>query len=330
MFYDPSVTLSHNCMLNFVLSNRGGGKTTSTLAHVVKKFETTGEQFIWVRRSQTELDLIKKTMFAGAESAGLIAPAKYRVGRDLITCGDDDTVAGGIIALSRATHFKSVAWPNVKYIVFDEFLHEQRRYLKNEVQLLLSIIESVARMRDIRVLLLANRITKYNPYFEFFNIDYTGEREFQKLRKKSVLIHTWHSDEYTKAKKATTFAKMLEGTAYGAFMFENANILDSDDFVMKIKAKSKNPIMSCVFEKTDFTCWFVETKESHVLYFTKGLNKNAVRLVNFDDEMKENFHWVSRRSTFVRNIRKAAERGAIYFESGAVKLAVSALIAAVR
>ena len=331
MYYDPARTLSHNCMLNFVLSNRGGGKTFSMLNYITKKYQADGSQFIWIRRTQTELDLIKKNMFKALEHEGFTEPGQFSVAKDIITTGaDNELTAGGIYALSKAFQFKSIAWPEVKYIVFDEFIDERRRYLKNEVNLLLSVIESVARMRNVKVILLANSITKYNPYFDFFNLDHDPDKEFQKDKKRSILIHNWRSQEYTKAKKETVFAKMLEGTEYGAFMFENENILDNDDFIKKVKVKTKEPIMSFIFENQGFCCWYVETKTENMLYITLNENKNSARKVNFDEEMKENYHWLSRRSTFVKNLRKTAERGAIYFESGRVKLAISALLNAVR
>ncbi len=43
-------------------------------------------------------------------------------------------------------------------------------YLQNEVTQLLDVIETVARLRDIRVIFLGNAISITNPYFTYFNL----------------------------------------------------------------------------------------------------------------------------------------------------------------
>ena len=54
-WYNPAKMLSYNKMLNFVLSQRGGGKTYSCKRLAIKNFLKTGKQFIYLRRYKTEL-----------------------------------------------------------------------------------------------------------------------------------------------------------------------------------------------------------------------------------------------------------------------------------
>ena len=72
----------------------------------------------------------------------------------------DEKICGYGITLSTAQQFKSSNFPNVKYIIFDEFILEdgQGHYLKNEVDIFLGLIESIARLRDVKVILLGNSI----------------------------------------------------------------------------------------------------------------------------------------------------------------------------
>lgn len=57
MWYNPHELLSHNCLFNFVVGNRGAGKTYGVAKKwAIKTFLKTGKQFIYLRRYKTELD----------------------------------------------------------------------------------------------------------------------------------------------------------------------------------------------------------------------------------------------------------------------------------
>ena len=47
---------------------------------------------------------------------------------------------------------------------------QKKYYLKNEVFTFLNLLETIGRMRDIRVFLLANSVTITNPYFLYFDL----------------------------------------------------------------------------------------------------------------------------------------------------------------
>ena len=53
MWYDLSQLLSYNKILNFVIGQRGGGKSFNAKKWCVNDFIKNGKQFIWVRRYKT-------------------------------------------------------------------------------------------------------------------------------------------------------------------------------------------------------------------------------------------------------------------------------------
>ena len=55
--------LTYNCTFNFVIGDRGGGKSFGTLYFVINRFKKAGEQFIYLRRTERELDDAKPTLF---------------------------------------------------------------------------------------------------------------------------------------------------------------------------------------------------------------------------------------------------------------------------
>lgn len=50
MFYDLSKVLTYNAFLNFLIGERGVGKTYSTSKFVTKQFINKGYEFAYVRR----------------------------------------------------------------------------------------------------------------------------------------------------------------------------------------------------------------------------------------------------------------------------------------
>ena len=56
MWWDRSGILSHNRIMNMVLSNRGGGKTFNCTCWAIDDYKKKKAQAVWVRRYQTEID----------------------------------------------------------------------------------------------------------------------------------------------------------------------------------------------------------------------------------------------------------------------------------
>ena len=101
MWYDLSQLLSYNKILNFVIGQRGGGKSFNAKKWCVNDFIKNGKQFIWVRRYKTELKTIN-TWFDDLKGEGMFEGHKMEVkGRTAYINGE---VAGYFIALSTSQH----------------------------------------------------------------------------------------------------------------------------------------------------------------------------------------------------------------------------------
>ena len=78
-------------------------------------------------------------------------------------------------------------------IIFDEFLLDNGgtyRYLKHEVTMMLDVIETVGRLRDIQVIFLGNSLSITNPYFAYFELDLpdteTGRNAYESISRGDV------------------------------------------------------------------------------------------------------------------------------------------------
>lgn len=230
MWYDKAQLLSHNKIMNMVLSNRGGGKTFHFTRWGIDDFKKTGAQCVWVRRYQTEIDemLLNGKFFD--------AVREYYPSDELTIEGNLGLVNGEVafyfIALSTSRQLKSNNYPNVNKIVFDEFIIDKGRvtYLKAEVEVFLDLYETVARMRDnVRAVLLANSITIVNPYFLFWNIKPNPKKRF--TVQGQVCVELFTDAEFIEKKKRTRFGQLVQGTRYSDYAIDNQWLLDNDTFI---------------------------------------------------------------------------------------------------
>ena len=175
MFYDYTKILSYNAFINFLIGERGVGKTYGASKFVTKRFISNNEEFVYIRRYKSELAKAVPEFFKSLIINNEFPDHKLSVkGNKFII---DDQVAGYSFSLSTAQSLKSTNFPKVKTIIFDEFIIEpgQNHYLKNEVENFLGAIESISRMKDVRIFMLANAVTITNPYFIYFDILYYSE-----------------------------------------------------------------------------------------------------------------------------------------------------------
>lgn len=228
MWYNINNTRSRNCLFNFVIGNRGGGKTYGFKEWAIKDFLKSSRQFIYVRRYRQEFKKIS-TFFDDIK--GAFPEQKFEVkGLSFLI---DGKTAGFALALSTAKVQKSTSFPKVNKICFDEFILDKGvyHYLPDEVTAFLELYETIARMRDVPVFFLSNAITVTNPYFMYFDVGLPYGKKVS--CKDDILIELVQDAEYIETKSQTRFAKIVEGTQYGNYAIENQFLRDNKNFVQK-------------------------------------------------------------------------------------------------
>ena len=170
IYYDYNKIMSYNAFIHFLHGERGVGKTYGISKFVIKQFLKDGSQFAYIRRYKTELKEAVPNFF-DAIIANKEFP-NHTLSSHGHTFKCDNKTCGYAMTLSTAQTLKSSNFNNVKYIIFDEYLIEegQHHYLQNEVPNFLGLIETIARMRDVKIFLLANAVSSTNPYFLYFDL----------------------------------------------------------------------------------------------------------------------------------------------------------------
>ena len=192
MYYNYNKILSYNAMLNFLIGERGVGKTYGASKFVINQFLKKNEEFAYIRRYKPELSLVVPKFFSALINNNEFPDNHLYNKGNTFYCNEKP--CGYAMKLSTAQDLKSSNYNNVKNIIFDEFIIEEgqkKLYLKNEVFIFLNLIETIARLRDVRIFLLANAVTITNPYFLYFDISlpYNSDIKTYKNRFNFSTIH---------------------------------------------------------------------------------------------------------------------------------------------
>lgn len=229
MWYDINKTLSYNKLFNFVIGPRGVGKTYAAKKRAIQNWIKKGHQFVYLRRYDTEIKQSKiNNLFL---DVGCEYP-EHEITSKFGGFYMDDKIFGWALSLSKAGQIKSIPFPNVSMIVFDEFIIDQGmiRYLPNEVHSFLEMYSTISRLRDVPVVFLSNAITFTNPYFIYFDIEEPKSKKKVRI-KGDILIQYVEDEEYSAAASDTRFGKLIADTQYARYAEENEFLRDNDKFI---------------------------------------------------------------------------------------------------
>ena len=148
IFWTPDRVVSYGCLLNFILGERGVGKSFSMTKFVIDDFLRHENEFVYLRRYKTELDTSVPKFFDAIINENVYGEdfeLKVKKSSKMSEFYVDGRRAGYAVALSTANVLKSTSFAKVKNIVFDEFIIDKGayHYLPNEVEKMLDIIETI-------------------------------------------------------------------------------------------------------------------------------------------------------------------------------------------
>lgn len=199
MYYDFSKIDGYQCPVKIIISRRGLGKTFGKVKKYVENFITKGERFIYVVETDemvkelarnngekffanllvyysecdtsrkryfyskiTELKLVDDEDNTQEEDKIFRKTVKAKLVGGTIKINSD--TAGYIVSLNSYGEIKRNNFAKVKNVLVDEFISEKldKTSLENPRKVS-SIIQSIARLKDINLCLLGNAIRKDDP-----------------------------------------------------------------------------------------------------------------------------------------------------------------------
>ena len=227
--------------------------------------------------------------------------------------------------MSIANILKSTSFENVDTIIFDEFLLDKGNYhyLANEVTQLLDVIETIASLRDIRVIFLGNAISITNPYFTYFNLSLPYNSEVNIAKRDTngnplIIVYYAKNQVYREVKKASRFGQLIAGTDYGNYAIDNQFLRDSKAFVRK-KSKGCKFYFILVLNGRRYGIW-IDYKEGF-MYVSQDYDPNCPIMfsINPDDHNENTLLIRCRTSPFFQSIIEHYRIARLCFENQSIK-----------
>lgn len=197
-FYNTKKIDRKNAIYNVIFGERSNGKTYALLKKGLQEYVKDGSQLAYVRRwkeditgrraqrlysginENGEVERITKGEFKGVHYwAGKFYLCNYTDEGKVIY--NDSDIIGFTFSLSDGEHDKSTSFPNIRLIVFDEFL-TNRLYLNDEFVLFMNTISTIVRRReDVKIYMLGNTVNKFCPYFQEMGLNHIQKMEQGKI-----------------------------------------------------------------------------------------------------------------------------------------------------
>lgn len=344
-YWDINRTLTHNALFYVIVGNRTAGKTYGCKKKGIDNFINKGEQFVYVRRYDKDLkeslptffdDIIKNNEYPEYEFKvdGTKLYCRLKVDEDKKVTWTKDDICGYGVVLSTADNKKSISYPNVTLIIYDEFMLDSesslQRYLKNEPRTLMNLYETVARPGTEHprcvMFMLSNSISINNPFFLIWDLKMPNTDKPDKNGKyiwhhpnRSIIVENVKKAEMVEAKKQHEFYSITKGTGYDEFSIDNSFINDDETFVEKRSSTAK-PYFAFIYKDHKFGVWI--SMIDGLMWVSKQFDPGypVVYSITMKDHKPNTMFLRSKRQAIhFNNFIQAYKDGCVRFEDTLIK-----------
>lgn len=181
-YYDLTKILKTGADYLIIIGERSNGKTYATLKYGLEKYFKDGSTMGYIRRWEEDFRSGKgASLFKSHVNNKVIEKLSkgeyndtYYFGSKWFFCKVED---GEIVkkcsepfcyafSINNDEHYKSLSYPNLNTIIFDEFL-TRKMYLTDEFIRFQNLLSTIIRLRDnVKIFMLGNTVNKYCPYFQ--------------------------------------------------------------------------------------------------------------------------------------------------------------------
>ena len=193
-YYSLKQILKKNATYNVIIGERSNGKTYSVLKYGIENYLKTGGQIGIVRRWREDVIGRRASgIFSALNEDGTITELTkgqftrvyYWSGKFFLANVDDknkiiyndEDCIGHTFALSENEHNKSISYPKITTVLFDEFL-TKHIYLQDEFILFMNTLSTIIRQRDnVKIFMCGNTVNKYSPYFDEMGLSHVAKQK---------------------------------------------------------------------------------------------------------------------------------------------------------
>lgn len=246
LFYSIRYILNHvpDAQYYVVFGERSNGKTYSCLDYGLEDYCKNGNQMAIIRRYKEDMKGKNgAVMFSALVKNGLVE--KYTKGKwngiyyysqrwYLMYINpdnpnekkiDENPFAYGF-ALTDMEHDKSTSYPNIKTILFDEFI-TRSVYLPDEFVTFTNVLSTIIRERDdVKIFMCGNTVNQYCPYFKEM-----GLSNVRKMDKGTIDVYTYGESRLKVAVEYSDFPqKKKKSDVYFAFNNPKLKMITSGEW----------------------------------------------------------------------------------------------------
>ena len=344
-YYDLRNILKTDCTYNIIIGERSNGKTYACLKYGVERYFKTGEQFAIVRRWQTDIrgnrasemfsSLIKngeirklsKGKYEGIRYwAGKFYPCNYNeMGKAIYS---DNEVIAYPFSLSDTEHNKSISYPNIITIIFDEFITRQV-YLPDEFILFMNTISTIVRDRtNVKIFMLGNTVDKYCPYFKEM-----GLKDIYKQEQGSIDVYRYGNSKLKVAVEyCRSMGKSKANNFYFAFDNPKLEMIKTGAWELDIyphlpvKYKPKNVLFTYFIEHEEqlFQCNIILVDNNLFTYIhrktteIKNPDKDLIYTLEYNSKMNYNRNILKPRNKLEQKIKEFFIYDKVYYQDNEV------------
>lgn len=179
-YYDLKPLLDTGTNWAILYGMRSNGKSYQVKRHIILE-ALQGRNFVYLRRWSEDIkakdvaayfDDMPFLELTGGKYIGILAYQGYFY---FYNIGEDDRpkregpAIGRYCALNLYERYKSQVFKDVENVVYEEFITD-RIYLNDEPKLLMQLVSTIARDRNIRVFMIGNTISRINPYMDAWGL----------------------------------------------------------------------------------------------------------------------------------------------------------------
>lgn len=239
-FYRLDNILSYNADYNIIYGERSNGKTTAVLEYALDDYIASGytNQLAIVRRWEEDFKGKNgQQMFESIVAMGWVEEktrgrfnsiyyysqrwylCKYDENGDRAAKMEEPFAMG--FSIGSEEHYKSTSYPNIKTVLFDEFITRQY-YLPEEFVRFQNLLSTIIRLRnDVKIFMCGNTINKFCPYFAEMGLSGVKKQE-----KGTIDLYTYGESELKVAVEYSDFSgKKKVSNKYFAFNNPKLNMI---------------------------------------------------------------------------------------------------------
>lgn len=288
--------IEKDCRYLFLLGERANGKSYSVKSHTLKQaFDNIDgnkctRQLAYIRRFDLDCkDSICEPYFADMPIQE-ITDGKYTtisVFRKRVYFAnvniDTGKVERGVcigqcFALSSAEHYKSLMFPNIYNLIYEEVISENNQYLYQEPQKLQQLVSTILRDRVGKVYLIGNTLSRFCPYYKEFGLKGVESLDLGETKKYIIddvviKVHRCNSRQNNTGMFFGNAKKNIEKGEYITYSKPHLEGKLSDyniKYTVVLKCDELMYLMRFLKHKTQkFYVWYIEPKTTPIQYTTR-------------------------------------------------------------